>query len=79
MQLVDGLEEAFDFIAGAVEVCGGLLELFVAAVNLRLEIADRAVGVAGGARGEGLGRSERFKLGFELWGGRKIFSAWTGS
>lgn len=49
LEFVDGLEEAFDFVAGLVEVVLEHLRGLVAALDLGLEVFDGAVDVADAA------------------------------
>lgn len=52
MELVDRGEQPLDLVARGRDVRVEERVGFVAAVDLRLEVADRAVDVAGGARRE---------------------------
>lgn len=66
MELVDGLEETVDFVAGFGEVVGEELGGFVTALDLRLQVFDCAVDVTDTADFRRAGLLEGFNLVFEL-------------
>ena len=66
LQLVNGLQQALNLIAAFVEVVGQLGGALVAAVDLGLQVFERAVVGAGAALVGGVRRLEGFELSFEL-------------
>lgn len=68
LEIVDRLEEPLDLLAGLGDVVRELSVCLVAAVDLRLQVADGAIDVADGAGGFGVLGFLFFDLGFELCG-----------
>jgi len=66
LQLIDRLQQALDLVAAFGDVVGELLGLFLAAADLRLEVADGAVVGADGAQGRGVAGFLAFELGLQL-------------